>query len=312
MAVQQTTTQTILPEWYTQYAQNLLGRAYGATSEPYQPYQAPRIAGFQPEQEQAFSMYKSNMGNYQPYVNAATSAIGAGTGSFTDANTASRYMNPFIQNVISGIGGTAARNLYENILPQVNRTFVGGGTFGGSRSAEFTRRAIRDTQEAALSKQIDALKDAYESGQGQFNVEAGRMLQAAPLLSGLGSSVQEMAGKDVAGLEAIGAQRQGLAQKSAELAYNDFLEQRDYPYSQVQRLASIGGTPSATGSGTKVESAPGPSTTSQIIGGLTGLAGVLGGLGVFKDGGEVDGPVKNGKRNIKHPMHGLGWLKDMK
>lgn len=312
MAVQETTTKTILPEWYTQYAQNLLGRGYAATSEPYQPYSAPRIAGFQPEQEQAFGMFKSSMGNYQPYVNAATSAIGAGTGSFADTDVSSRYMNPFIQNVISGIGGTAARNLYENILPQVNRTFVGGGTFGGSRSAEFTRRAIRDTQEAALSKQIDALKDAYESGRGQFNVEAGRMLEAAPLLSNLGSSVQEMAGKDIAGLEAIGAQRQGLAQKSAELAYKDFLEQRDYPYEQVRKLAAIGGQPSATGSGTKVESAPGPSTTSQIIGGLTGLAGVLGGLGVFKDGGEVEGPVKNGKRNIKHPMHGLGWLKDMK
>lgn len=312
MAVQQTTTQTILPEWYTQYAQNLLGRAYSATSEPYQPYQAPRIAGFQPEQEQAFGMFKSNMGNYQPYVNAATSAIGAGTGSFTDANTASRYMNPYIQNVISGIGSMAGRNLYENILPQINRTFVGGGTFGGSRSAEFTQRAIRDTQEAALSKQMQALKDAYESGQGQFNVEAGRMLQAAPLLSGLGSSVQEMAGKDVSGLEAIGAQRQGLAQKSADLAYRDFLEQRDYPFSQVQKLGSIGGTPSATGSGTKIEAAPGTSNTANILGNVAGIIGALGSAGLFKQGGEVEGPVKNGKRNLKHPMHGLGWLKDVK
>lgn len=312
MAVQQTTTQTILPEWYTQYAQNLLGRAYSATSEPYQPYQAPRIAGFQPEQEEAFGLYKSNMGNYQPYVNAATSAIGAGTGSFTDADVASRYMNPFIENVISGIGSTAGRNLRENILPGINRTFVGGGTFGGSRSAEFTQRAIRDTQEAALAKQIEAMKDAYETGRGQFNVESGRILEAAPLLAGLGEQVQGQGMKDVAGLEAIGGQRQGLAQKSADLAYQDFVAQRDNPYEQVRRLASIGGQPSASGTGTKVESAPGPSTTSQIIGGLTGLAGVLGGLGVFKKGGEVEGPVKNGKRNIKHPMHGLGWLKDMK
>jgi hypothetical protein len=312
MAVQQTTTQTILPEWYTQYAQNLLGRAYEATSEPYQAYQAPRIAGFQPEQEQAFNMYKSSMGNYQPYVNAATEALGAGTGSFTTPGVAGQYMNPYIQNVISGIGSTAGRNLYENILPQLNRTFVGGGTFGGSRSAEFTRRAIRDTQEAALSKQIEALKDAYESGQGQFNTESERMLKASPLFSSLGASLQEMSGKDIAGLEAIGAQRQGMAQKSADLAYRDFLEQRDYPYTQVQRLANIGGQPSASGSGSKVESAPGPSTTAQIIGGLTGLAATLGSAGVFKHGGEVEGPVKNGKRNIKHPMHGLGWLKDMK
>lgn len=311
MAVQQTTTQTILPEWYTQYAQNLLGRAYSATSEPYQPYQAPRIAGFQPEQEQAFSMYKSNMGNYQPYVNAATSAIGAGTGTFTDAGTASRYMNPYIQNVISGIGSMAGRNLYENILPQINRTFVGGGTFGGSRSAEFTQRAIRDTQEAALSKQMQALKDAYESGQGQFNLESERFLKAAPLLSGLGSTVQEMGNRDVTGLEAIGAKRQDLAQKSADLAYKDFVEQRDYPYTQVERLAAIGGRPSATGGGTTIESAPGTSKTAELIGNVAGIIGTLGDI-AFKQGGKVEGPVKNGKRNLKHPMHGLGWLKDVK
>ena len=64
MAVQQTTTQTILPEWYTQYAQNVLGRAYAATSEPYQEYKAPRIAGFAPEQERAFTAYKASMGEY--------------------------------------------------------------------------------------------------------------------------------------------------------------------------------------------------------------------------------------------------------
>ena len=29
----------------------------------------------------------------------------------------------------------------------------------------------------------------------------------------------------------------------------------------------------------------------------------------IKDGGPIDA---DGKRNIKHPMHGLGWLKDMR
>ena len=45
-----------------------------------------------------------------------------------------------------------------------------------------------------------------------------------------------------------------------------------------------------------------------------GAIGALGGFGKkgFKDGGEIERPVKNGKRNIKHPMHGLGWLKDVR
>lgn len=312
MAIQQTTTQTILPEWYTQYAQNVLGRAYAATSEPYQKYEAPRIAGFQPEQEQAFTGYKASMGAYEPYIGAATTALGRGTTSFTTPGVAQQYMNPYIQNVVAGIGATAGRNLYENILPAVNRTFIGGGTFGGSRSAEFTQRAIRDAQAAALSKQVEALSEGYKTAADLYGTEASRAITAAPQFAGLGKQVQEQRMAELGGLEAIGAQRQALAQRSAELAYSDFERQRDFPYSQVQRLAAIGGQPSASGTGTRVESAPGPSGFQQAAGLAATIAGILGKAGVFKEGGEVEGPVKDGKRNMKHPMHGLGWLKDVR
>lgn len=312
MAVQQTTTETILPEWYTQYAQNVLGRAYSATEGDYQKYKEPRIAGFAPEQEEAFGTFKSTMGSYQPYIGASTAALGMGTGSFTDPGVASRYMNPYIQNVVSGIGAAAGRNLYENILPQVNRTFIGGGTFGGSRSAEFTQRAIRDAQAAALEKQAGALTEGYKTAADLYGAEARRGLEAAPLFAQLGKQEQEQRLTDIKGLQDIGTLRQQLAQQSANLAYEDFERQRDYPYEQVRRLAAIGGAPSATGAGTRIESAPGPSSGQQFFGTAAGIIGLLGKLGVFKEGGEVDGPVKEGKRNLKHPMHGLGWLRDVK
>lgn len=300
MAVQQTTTQTILPEWYTQYARNLTGKAMSAAEEPYQPYTLPRIAGFQPEQEQAFSGYKSSMGEYRPYIEKAAQSLERGTGSFTAPGIAQKYMNPFIQNVVSGIGSTAARNLYENILPQVNRTFVGGGTFGGTRNQEFVNRAIRDTQAAALSEQNKAMMEGYNTAADLYGSEANRAITAAPYMGALGTQAQEQRMKELSGLEAIGAARQGLAQKSADLAYQDFLAQRDYPWTQLERMSRVAGTPSATGS-TTVEKSPGPSTASQIVGNLAGIASILGSAGVFKDGGKV------GNRKA-----GLGWLKDVK
>lgn len=317
MATQTTQTQTILPAWYTQYAQDLLGRASAATSQPYQRYEAARIAGFQPEQEQAFDLFQQGMGSYQPYVNAATEAVNRGTGSFTDPGVAGRYMNPYIQSVISGIGSTAARNLSENILPTINRTFVGGGTFGGSRSAEFTQRAIRDTQAQALSKQMEAMADAYKSGADLYGTEASRALTGAQQYSQLGETEQNQRLRELTGLESIGAKRQELGQKSADLAYEDFQRQRDFPLTQVQQFAGIGGTPSPSGSGTAIRTEPGTSGLGSILGTAATVAGTIGALGGFgkkgfKDGGEIERPVKNGKRNIKHPMHGLGWLKDVR
>lgn len=477
MATQQTTTETILPQWYTDYAKNVFGKATAASEMPYQTYGLPRIAGFSPEQEAAFAMAPEKAAGYQPFYNAAgtlaasgatgssasaaapylgagatmlgagasgsslgaanpyfsessgmartagagsslesanpyfspasayaiqggnASALGKaapfferGTGSFTDAGVAGRYMNPYVQQVLSGIGDMAGRTLREKLLPEVNRTFVGGGTFGGSRSAEFTARAVRDANAAALSQWTQGMKDAYDTGQGQYNEEAGRalsaagnigqiagqdygrmldtsgrladigqssgqlsaadynrMLEAGQTLSNTGQAAGQLAGSDynrlvdagksmadmgsTAGslsasdydrmlkgagamqdlgtatqgaglqeaqtLESIGASRQGLAQKSADLAYQDFLAQRDYPWTQLERMTNVAGVPSGTGS-TSVTKAPGPSTGAQILGTLGGIAGILGSAGVFKGGGKVQRPVKAG----------LGWLKD--
>jgi hypothetical protein len=307
MATQTTQTETVLPEWYTQYAKNVLSKAYSSTSEPYMAYAAPRIAGFQPEQEQAFSGYKASMGEYQPYISASQQALGAGTGSFTQPGVAQQYMNPYIQNVVSGIGAMAGRNLYENILPAVNRTFVGGGTFGGSRSAEFTQRAIRDAQAGALSAQVNAMQEGYNKAADLYGNEAGRALQAAPLFAQLGTQAQTQRINELKGLEAIGLQRQGLAQTSADLAYEDFQRQRDYPYSQVERLAAIGGQPRATGAGTETVTGPGQSKTSQIIGGLATGAGILAKTGAFGTGGWLG--LKDGGSVKKKEQRGLGWLK---
>ena len=318
MAVQQTTTQTILPEWYTQYAQNVLSKAYAATSEPYQKYvtkdaagrEVPvaRIAGFQPEQEQAFSEYKTTRGEYQPYIGAASEALTAGTGSFTAPGVAQRYMNPYLQNVVSGIGAMAGRNLRENILPELNRTFVGGGTFGGKRSFDFTQRAIRDAQAAALEKQVGALSEGYKAATDLYGAEAERALEAAPRFAELGTQIQQQRAKELAGLEEIGAQKQALAQQSADLAYEDFQRQRDFPLYQAQQLAAIGGSPSAQGAGTVMRTEPGQSGFGQAVGTAATIAGILGKTGAFGKSGWLSSIFK--KEGGRVEARGLGWLKD--
>jgi hypothetical protein len=309
MALTQTVTETKLPQWLVDAYTKSIERGYEATSRDYQPYTAgPRIAAISPQQTQAYEMVSQNVGNYKPYTQAAGNYIAGGTQSFTDPGVASKFMNPYTNSVVAGIGSAAGRNLYENLLPQVNRTFVGGGTFGGSRSAEFTARAVRDANAAALSAQNEALQKGYESGMGQFNTEASRYLTAAEQAAGLGRDVQNMAGVDAAALEAAGGAQRGFEQQSLDLLRQDFEEQRDYDYNQAKRFQDFVGTPSASGSGTRYETAPGVNNTAQTIGAVATGIGVLGNLfGVKKkDGGPI---TADGKRNIKHPMHGLGWLK---
>lgn len=286
MATNTSITQTALPDWYTQYAKTLLEKAYGATGQPYQKYDAPRVAGFTSEQNKAFKMVQDNVGNWKPAIDAATSATNAGRRDWTDAGVAESYMSPFTDAVVDDIGTLAGRNLSENLLPQVNRTFVGGGTFGGNRSADFTARAVRDANESALREQNTALQSGYNSAAGIFTNDANRDVEAGQTLAGIGASTQKMAGTDAAAVEAIGAQKQQLAQRSADVAYEDFQRQRDYDLQMAKSLQGIGGTPSAGGTGTSSVTSPSPNNTAQTVGSILGGIGTIGKI-FAREGGRI-------------------------
>ena len=86
----------------------------------------------------------------------------------------------------------------------------------------------------------------------------------------------------------------------------------------MERLAAIGGTPSASGAGTVINTAPKPSQAGQILGGLTSAVGLVGATGGFGNSGWLTGLFKaeGGKISMKEAKKankaksGLGWLKD--
>lgn len=305
-----TTSSAQLPEWYNQYAQNLLARGSAVTSEPFQAYGAPRVAGFGQDQQQAFNMTRQNVGSWQPYMQQGAQQIaGAGAGSAAGmaqpyiqrgvgsfADNAQSYMNPYTQNVVNNVGTLAARNLSENLLPQVNRTFVGGGSFGGSRSAEFTNRAVRDANESALREQGTLLNQGYGQAADIYNQDAARnlqggqaigqfgaqdfqrQLQAGQATANIGQSIQQAQAVDTGAMAGIGQQQQALGQQSANLAYQDFERQRDYPWMQTERLSGLGRGLSLPES--RQNTTPAPNQTGANIGNiLAGIGAIVSGVG---------------------------------
>ena len=68
------TSQTVLPDWYTNYAMQLLSNQQAQMATPYQAYQGPRVAEFSPAQQQAFAATGQAANAYQPMLSSATSA----------------------------------------------------------------------------------------------------------------------------------------------------------------------------------------------------------------------------------------------
>lgn len=73
-AFKSTVSQTVLPEWYTNYAQQLLANQQALSQAPYTTYQGPRVADFNPTQQAAFQQTQNAAGAYQPALQQATSA----------------------------------------------------------------------------------------------------------------------------------------------------------------------------------------------------------------------------------------------
>lgn len=261
-----------IPKWMSDYTQGLIGRANVIAAEPYQAYEGPRIAGFQPDQMQGFQAIRDNIGSYAPGYSgaaqefsnvsgmnplaAAQPYLNQGTQEFS-GDAVNQYMDPYIQNVLNRQEELSNRNFRENLMPELQNTFVGSGAFGGDRMADIAGRITRDTAEGLQGQQLGALSEGYRQAGNLFGADQGRQLQAGQVAGGLeqaggqlglqtgramqqlGSDVSRMGVADAQALEAIGSQQQQLGQGSLDLAYQDFLRQRDYPREMVDWMSGV-------------------------------------------------------------------------
>lgn len=265
------TTTTETPQWMQDAIYNQIEWAKGQATRPYESYELPQVAELTPYQKQAYEKIAAQQGAWKPAFETAQAGIQSlaetpgglaaaqpylSKAGESSVSNISQYMNPYTQNVTEQIAKLGARNLSENLLPQVSDAFVKAGQFGGTRMGEFGSRALRDTQEAILNQQAQALQSGYGQAlgasqadlarQAQLGSMAGTMTQAdlarkQGVLSQMGQMAQQsqqMGTADTAALEAAGAAQQQNMQQQLTAAYNQWLESQNYPKQQLDWLST--------------------------------------------------------------------------
>lgn len=319
-------SETVLPEWYTNYAMQVLANQQAQSALPYQTYQGPRVAEFNPAQQQGFNMTQGAATAYQPGLNAATAmtqgAMAApgslataqpflGQAGQTSVANIGSYMNPYTDQVVNRIGQLGARNLTENIMPNIEGRYIAAGQLGyGGRGGAAgtpsgmmtdTARAIRDTQEATLAEQNAALQAGYGQAanlaSGDLSRFAGlagtagnlagndinQQLAGASQMGALGQMSQQLGLTGAQAVQQVGQTQQDQAQRNLDTAYGDFLRQQGYNQEQINNALNTfkglsSGIPTAAQEYgiTPVGGAEyKPGTAATIGGALTGIAGIL-------------------------------------
>lgn len=295
-------------------------------AEPYQKYMRDRIAPFSPLQNQAFqnaetysapeprygtagetienALGRNIYGNeVRPYLQRGTTAPGA--------EEVGQFFNPYQQQVVENIGRMGSRNLLENILPRIQDRFIASGQYGSTGHQNLTNRAIRDTQEGISNAQSNALQGGYNTalqaalGQQEKQLQAGqlagtaagrdveRQLLGSEALQNLAGAEQLYGLRGAGVLSQLGAQQQQQVQNAHNIAHQEFIEERNHPYKQLQYEHEIArGLPvNSQVYSQSIQPAPPPlpqaSPYTQAGGLLAGFTGMAGQRQGYAHGGEV-------------------------
>lgn len=306
------------------YAERLLGRAEAMFQDPYMQYQGERFAQFTPLQQQAIAGAQGMQA--APQLRDAASLAGTAglralqTGtygpmvytpeSFAQAGMPSRYMSPYMQNVVN-IEKREAKRQSDIAAQQEAAQFARAGAFGGGRQAIVQAERARNLGTQMGDIQSRGLQAAYQQAQQQFNQEQAQRQAAAQLAE---QSRQYGAGLGLQGLQTAlqgagqlgqlgqtefgqnlainqlqqqyGQQQQQRMQDILGAQYQDFLNFQNYPYKQLGFMSDILRGVPLSQTGTSVYGQA-PSTFSQIAGLGTAALGASK-LGLFAKGGEVE------------------------
>lgn len=186
---------------------------------------------------------------------------------------------------------------YQNSLGAFqNQEGVNSGILGFGANTAATQGGLNlqnaAGSEAAYGAQLSAAQQAA-SQSGLLSLYAGQQLQ------GLGTGSQQNSLASISAQLQAGALQQQLAQENLNVPYQNYQQQLQYPYNQLNFLSSIiNGTAGLAGGST---TSPGPSLTSQLGGlGLAGLgaynAGLFGGSGA--GGGAAAAGASSGLQGI--------------
>ena len=293
---------TQIPEWVSAGGQKLFQEASELAQSDFPLFEGDRLATYEDindpgqvskltEREQLGLQTLTDQGDiYEPYLSRAGEVardIGAQRiqpREFGESDFA-KYSDIYTQAVtpaLEDITETFKRN-----RNQLGAQAAMSGAFGGGRqgveSAELTRgeareraRILADAGRSGLEfassqfeKDRGAQERAFDLNQASRKLELGASQALAPLSQGL---IQQ----EAQGLIGAGEAERMIDQQALELAYKDYVEQREFPFTAVNfALGALKGLPFETREFSMQrggEFVPTPSVYGQTMGGLGALA----------------------------------------
>ena len=282
----QTSTSTVqIPQEVLARYNAVNTRAEGVAETPFQAYSydpSAFVAPMTETQNQAIGQIGQASGMAQPYfqTGAAATLGGMGPANLGELDT-SKYMSPYLRNVVQNTADILGQQNRQDMSGALGTAIQSGAGFG-DRSGIAAANLNRQQMMGMGSTIGNLLNQGYQQAQGVAQQQqsadlAARQANLARLLQG-GQSIGQLGagaqGAALAGSQALlgaGTQQQQTEQAGKSALYNQYQQERAYPFQVAQFLGNIAMGTGALSGNTTTETRP---------------AGFFSGL---KRGGRVDG-----------------------
>jgi hypothetical protein len=294
---QTTTSYNAVSSYAAPYVEGMLGKAQALTDAnmTYQPYGGQRTAEFTGLQNQA-AQGAQDLGVMGQTGLGSNVAGMAGLGALNVAGQANPYgfqsqvggyMNPYLQMSLAPQLAEANR-MYDIQGTKQQGAATQAGAFGGSREAIMAAENERNRNMGLNSIIGQGYNTAFTNAQNQYNQNnqtqlagLGAATNAANTLGNLGQNQYAQTTGNINLQNQLGTQQQQQQQNVLNQQYQDFLTQKQNPYTQLSYMQSLMSGLPMTSTTQNVYS--NPSMLSQVA----GLGTAAYGASKLAEGGKV-------------------------
>jgi hypothetical protein len=298
----QTTTQTTGPDPTAMAAyRDLLSRAQGVASTPFQNYGGEFVAPVNAQQQMGIGNINANAGFAQPYIQQAAGYANQAAQPLT-ATQIAQYQSPYTQQVVD-----ATQRQFDRANSQAQNNLRGRaaaqGALGGN-AAPIAAADMAYQQQLGQAPVIAGLMNqGYQTALGTAQQQQQNLGNAAYSLGNLGVAGQNAALTGAGAQLGAGSLQQQTQQAQNQALYQQFLAQQAYPFQTTQWL---GGLTTGVGSqmgGTSSTTAPPPNDAAKWAGLGLSAAGMF-----LRDGGRVRGYDGGGVVGAMPYGAGVGYV----
>lgn len=264
---------TAPPKYISNAYKGIISQAQDTAATPYTPYTGQLTAGLTDAQNTAIAGLGSAQGAYEPYYNQAAQYGQQSTTAINpmefNAQNLAQYQNPYTQSVVDATLADLSR-LFGTQQTQVTGNAISAGAWGGDRAGIVKSNLANNQAQTAATTLANLRSDAYNNAVSQFNTannaqmgaqqqNNANALAAAGLYQGLGTGASTNAINLNQALMSAGTTQQATEQAGLDAAYQQFLNEQQYPFETLSWLTGIATGVGSNAGGTNI----GSSTTSS-------------------------------------------------